>query len=88
MKTLKILIPWSNTPDASSGFTLIMKNIINSLKKRIDVQVLWLTCLPEKLNLANSKYEDYIILDIHDYENALDFLNQEKTRLDFCWFWS
>jgi len=61
-----------------------MDNIFNALKKHISLEIIWVTYMPKKLQINNSK-SDIKILDIHDFPNALEILKMEKPDIIFTW---
>jgi len=61
-----------------------MESIFESLKKQINVEIIWVTYMPNKLKTTYSK-SGMKIIDIHDYTNALEILKKEKPDVIFAW---
>jgi len=81
MSNLKILVPYPNSFDTISNTSLIIRSLLPVLKKKIDVEILWVSYQSEKLP-PNTKNESEIrILDLHNYNNALDLLTKEKPDI-------
>ncbi len=85
MTTLKILTSLYTMPESKSLIPLFFENLLPILKKQTQVQIIWLVYTPEKLNLSLCENNENIkILDIHNYKNAMDILQQEKPDLIFA----
>jgi hypothetical protein len=85
MKTLKILTSLYTLPTSESIIPLFFKNLLPILKKYTSVEIIWLVYTPEKLNLSLYKNDqNNKILDIHNYDNVMDVLQQEKPDLIFA----
>lgn len=80
---MKILISWHRIPDVEVHTTIRIKNIVEELKKSTNVEIIWLICMPEPLIDIPNFGKDVKILDIHNYENAIDVLKKEKPDLIF-----
>lgn len=75
MTKLRILIPLHTTPNNKSFLTIFFENLLPVLKKHADVDVTWLVYTPERLD-NNQTFSNDTILDIHDYENALEVVKK------------
>lgn len=82
MRTIRILFSHYNIPDVKTVIKLRnFDNLIPELKKRANVEVFCLTYMPERLDLKSKKQTEIKILDIHDYEDALEVISQIKPDL-------
>lgn len=84
MNNLKILVPLHTLPTSKSLTTIFFDELLPVLKTKVNVHVLWLVYTPNKISLTNSQYENYTILDIHNYNNAIDVIQKEKPDLIFA----
>jgi len=84
MDTLKILVPYPTGHETISIRTLLFNNMIPILKKNVDVKIQRVIYQPEKLDNLSTNNPDIIILDLHDYENALDLLKKEKPDIVYA----
>jgi len=73
---MKIFVATSNHPSKNSTINKIIKNYIKNLKKIDTVYCIWLL-YSQKKNIT-SKNEDELILDIHNYNNAVEILRETK----------
>lgn len=82
MDQIKILVPIHHMPEIKSAKTLLYKDLVQVIRKKVEVKILWFVYQPEQI--INSKKIDNVeekILDIHDYKNALDVLEKERPNL-------
>jgi len=84
MSNLKILLGSATMPDSKSFIPLFFDNLLPVLKNKINVQMIWLVYTPERLSLPLPIFPDTTILDIHNYENALQVLQKEKPDIIFA----
>ena len=77
------MVPIHIMPQVKSIITLFFENLLPVLKKRTDVQMIWLVYQPEKINRLQQIATDVTIVDIHDYNNAVDLLKKEKPDIIF-----
>mgnify|MGYP006125979183 FL=1 len=82
---MKILIPIHTLPDIKSVTTMVLESILSVLKKKIDVQIMWLVYTPEKIKFIQKNESDDVILDIHNYKNALEVIQKEKPDLIYAY---
>jgi hypothetical protein len=81
MTKLKIMALHQTTPDKKSILTSFFDNLLPVLRKKFDIQMMWLVYTPDRLE---SHLSNDIILDIHNYKNALTLLEKEKPDLIFA----
>jgi hypothetical protein len=81
MNNLKILVPYPNSFDVVSNTSLIIHSLLPILKKKINVQILWVLYQPEKIQSNKNNGSEIITLDLHDYVNAVDLLQKEKPDI-------
>ncbi len=84
MTSLRILTSLHTLPDTKSMMTLFFESILPVLKTKADVHMIWLIYMPEKLNLPIKADQSNTILDIHDYENAVEVLKIAKPDVIFA----
>ncbi len=82
MKNLKILVPLHTLPDVKSVTTIFFESLLSVLKTKVNVHILWLVYTPERIDSTNWNHSDSTVLDIHDYENAVDVIKKENL----IWF--
>jgi len=73
---MKIFVPTSTHPSKDSTLNKIVKNILDNLKLIDSTYCIWFLYKPEKFR--RSKNSDEMIIDIHDYENAVQVLQDVK----------
>ncbi|EIJ66913.1 hypothetical protein BD31_I0475 [Candidatus Nitrosopumilus salaria BD31] len=73
---MKILVPSPVTPDKNSVRIVYVSEIMKQVKKKIDLDFFWFIYQPDRIN--SSTHQDFKILDIHDFNNALDCLMDIK----------
>ena len=84
MKNLKILVPLHTLPDVKSVTTIFFESLLSVLKNKVNVHILWLVYTPERIDSSNWNRSDSTVLDIHDYENAVDVIKKEKPDLVYA----
>ena len=70
---MKIFVPTTTHPSKRSSPVLYIKNILKNLKT---VSCVWLLYQPQKFQTSHSSQET--VLDIHDYNNAIQVLKEVK----------
>lgn len=80
---LKILFVHHTMPDVASYSTILLENVIPILKEKTGVKVSWLIHRAKKLCLKEKQNSKYEILDIHDFDNAVDVVKKVKPDLIF-----
>ena len=68
-------------PEIKSLKTILFENILLELRKKAEVEMIWLVYLPEKI--SEKKNSDDIILDIHDFDNAVDVVKKVNPDVVF-----
>jgi hypothetical protein len=71
------------TPDVRSYRTHCFENIVTFLKKTCNVQIIWLVYKPENIDCKKKLDENNLVLDIHNYDNAIEVIKQFKP--DIIW---
>ena len=84
MPSLRILVPIHTMPNIKSFITLFFENLLPVIKNKTKVQIIWLVYTPEKLNFIPQNNSENVILDIHNYKNALDVLQKEKPDIIYA----
>jgi len=79
MKKLTILIPKIKPPEEPDIITNQLKNIFFELEKQCEINLIWMIFQPEKFN--EYKYENSIVLDYHQFNNAIDSIEKIKPDL-------
>jgi hypothetical protein len=75
---MKILVPSPVTPNIKSLRTLYISEITKHLKEIINLDFFWFVYQPDRISFSDVL--DSNILDIHNYNNAIDCLNQIKPN--------
>ena len=73
---MKIFVTTSNHPSKNSSVNIIIKNFIKNLKEIDSVYCIWFLYNLKKNNM--SKNLDETIIDIHDYNDAVEVLKEIK----------
>lgn len=81
MPETKILIPLHTLPDVKSVTTLQLDHLLSVLRSKIKIQIIWFVYTPEKLKQIQEISLTDIILDIHNYKNAVEVIEKEKPNL-------
>lgn len=84
MKSIKILVPFSTPPENVSILTLLFNRLIPLLKEQVDVKILRLVYQPDRISLSKNDDPNMVILDMHDYKNAVDVIQKEKPDLIYA----
>ena len=84
MNPIKILTCYHALPNVKSVKTQVLNSILSSLKQKIDVQMIWVIYLPDKLNISLEENNEIKLIDIHDYSNALEIIKKEKPDLIYA----
>ena len=83
MQSIRILIPTHITPETTSVNTLFFENLLPVLQKYANVHLIWFVYKPDKINKLK-KISNNVIIDIHDYDNAIELLQKEKPDIIFA----
>ena len=80
---IEILTVLHTLPNVKSYRTLCFERILPYMRSKSDVHITWLVYQPERLNIEYTKNSDLTILDIHDFKNAIQVIEQVKP--DIIW---
>ena len=80
---IKILTVIHTMPNVKSYRTLSFERILPYLRSKTDVHITWLVYQPERLKIEPQNNTQTSILDIHDFKNALEVVQQVKP--DIIW---
>tara|TARA_B110000438_G_scaffold41134_1_gene41000 strand:- start:796 stop:2079 length:1284 start_codon:yes stop_codon:yes gene_type:complete len=80
---IRILTTIHTTPNIRTYRTHSFENIFKSLSKNIEVQIIWLVYKPEKIDVKKYSNKNNIVLDIHDFKNAVDVI--KKIQPNIIW---
>ena len=75
---IKILTVIHTMPNVKSYRTLSFERILPYLRSKTDVHITWLVYQPERLKIEPQNNTQTSILDIHDFKNAHEVLQQVK----------
>lgn len=71
-------------PHVKSVTTLFLESLLPVLRKNIETEITFLVYQPDKINVSTNDHTGEKILDIHDYQNALQVVQKEKPDLIFA----
>jgi len=80
---IKILTILHTLPSVKSYRTLCFERILPYLRSKTDVHITWLVYQPERLKIESQIDPHTSILDIHDFKNAVEVVQQVKP--DIIW---
>ena len=80
---MRILVPYPSSFDDISNTSILFKKLIPEIEKKSKVTILWVNYQPEKLEKL-PKSDNFTTLDLHNYQNAVDLIKQEKPDLIFA----
>jgi hypothetical protein len=83
LQKIRILVPIPTLPRRASETTLIFKNIIPELEKKVEPHIIWVVYSPNKI-IINQKKEHETILDIHDYKDFVEILEEVKPDIVYA----
>lgn len=84
MQEIRILTLHPTLPHVKSAITLFFDNLLPVLQTKANVHMIWLVYKPEKLTMSQHNDPNTTIIDIHDYDNALELLRQTKPDIIFA----
>lgn len=84
MQSIKILIPLHTEPATKSAIRIVIENLLPALKQKVNVNVTWFVYTPDKLEHISNKSENEVILDIHEFHNALEVITKEKPDIIYA----
>ena len=80
---MRILVPYPSSFGDISNTSILFKKLIPEIEKKSKVTILWVNYQPEKLEKL-PKSDNFTTLDLHNYQNAVDLIKQEKPDLIFA----
>jgi len=80
---IKILTILHTLPSVKSYRTLCFERVLPYLRSKTDVHLTWLVYQPERLKIESQTDPHTSILDIHDFKNAVEVVQQVKP--DIIW---
>ena len=84
MQSIRILIPTHVTPETKSLTTLFFENLLPVLKQHANVHMIWLVYQPDRIDQSQKISDNMTIVDIHDYDNAIELLQKQKPDIIFA----
>ncbi len=81
MNDLRILTLHHDMPDVKSYTTILFEKILPILKSKNKVHITWLIHKNEKIEKKGKISNDITILDIHDFDNAVQVIQKVKPNL-------
>jgi hypothetical protein len=81
MPPIRILTSIHTLPNAVSLRSIFFENFLEEIRKYRDVEINWLVYLPIKIH--ENKKKDESILDIHNFDDAVEVLRERKPDLVF-----
>jgi len=81
MDDLRILAIHHDTPDVKSYTTVLFERILPILKSKKKIHMTWLIHKNENFKKKQITLEDTVILDIHDFNNAVEVIQKVKPNL-------
>lgn len=83
MQTLRILIGRHYGFETNHGTSMIIDNLLPILKTKFRVKLIWFTYMPEKISFLGSEEPDVEVIDIHDFNNAVEVFKKAKPNIVF-----
>lgn len=84
MRKINLLIPLHTLPSIQSYMTIELGNLLPALRSKAEVYVTWLVYQADKLEMPIQSNENETILDIHNYSNAVEILQEIKPDLIYA----
>jgi hypothetical protein len=84
MKKINLFIPLHTLPSIQSYKTIDVENLLSTLRTKANVHVTWLVYQADKIESAIQNKSDETILDIHNYSNAVEILQDAKPDLIYA----
>lgn len=81
MNDLRILTLHHDMPDVKSYTTILFERVLPILKSKKKVHITWLVHKNEKIEKKEKISNDITILDIHDFDNAVQVIQRVKPNL-------
>lgn len=79
MQTIRILIPAMRPPYVHSMEAVQIKNIMERLKEKCNLQLIWIVFQPD--SIKEIRTQKLQVINFHNYDNAIDILNEMKPDL-------
>jgi hypothetical protein len=79
----KILVSHYALPELRSFRTIIIEQVLEFLKN-YNFEVEWFIYMPDKIKSNLKKNQKYKILDLHDYDNAVDLVRDVKPDIIYA----
>ncbi|MDE1817937.1 MAG: hypothetical protein KGI19_04990 [Thaumarchaeota archaeon] len=83
MNELRILVGRHYGLESKHETTMILEKILPYLQKKFDVTIIWFFYLPEKVNSITTSNAGIEIVDVHDFNNAVDLIKKIKPDIIF-----
>ena len=84
MRTINLFIPLHTLPFVQSYKTIDVENLLSALRTKANVHITWLVYKADKIESSIQNKSDETILDIHNYRNAVDVLQDVKPDLIYA----
>ena len=81
MKSIRILVPLHIMPTEKHITTIMFENLLPELKSQFNISIFWLVYRPEKLIDFKIPTNLGQIIDIHDFDNCVDVINEIKPDI-------
>ena len=81
MKSISILVPLHIMPTEKHITTIMFENLLPELKSQFNVSIFWLVYRPEKIIDFKIPTNLGKIIDIHDFDNCVDVINEIKPDI-------
>ena len=82
MDKIKLFWAYNTGPELISASSMFFNNLLSEIKKRVQVEFVWFVYQPEK-KLVTKNIDDFKVIYLHDYNNALEVLSKEKPDVVF-----
>lgn len=83
MRTIRILASIHTIPNNNHVTVFLFNNLLPILRKKVNVKLIWLVYEAEKLKLPKHIDSDITLVDIHDYDNAVEIMQKVKPDIVF-----
>jgi len=84
VEKIKILVPIHTLPEDTTTTTMFFQNVLTVLKRKIKVQIIWFVYQPEKIITSIDNSKDYIVLDIHNFNNAVEAVKKSNPDMIYA----
>jgi len=83
MQELRILVARHYGLKAKHGTSIILDNLLPILNTRFKVKIIWFFFMPERVNFSSISQPNFEMVDIHDFNNAVEVMKKIKPSLVF-----